>query len=591
MTEDTASFLLTNKQGGYTLFSHQPKSRYEGVFFKHQRLYKVVESFLFVSSIQQVTNMLWAVQREREDVTEFFFMPAGKDALVYELSKPAEFILTLDCKITDDNRIWGRNYELSHERGCVVVQFTKKNDDRDDNSQSSDEYELYLAVYAPELEYLPLGEWHERQYTADKKRNSPPNARWVYYACKLKGKAFVFGMSTNKEDAISLAKDVYDDKEDLKREREVSIVKLIGKKKYKDQEQDLAYKCAVNALDALTIDEKGIYAGLPWFYQYWARDELISLKAPMLLGNYALAKKILFKYLEQVNEKSPSPGKFHTFQDNAALAAADSFGWLFKRIDDFMTILKKQKKLDQYLSKREVQTIEDKLRIALDQVQNHCVKDGLVINHSKETWMDTTWKDDDRTGACIEIQALTLAMLKFHKKLTGKKHAWEAALKKNTRAAFWNKTYLVDVAGTKTIRPNVFIAAYVYPDLLTEAEWKTCFDTVLPKLWLAWGGLASLQKNHKLYTDTYTGATNQSYHRGDSWFWVNNLAAIVLSTLGPKKFQKYVDKILKASTKELLYLGASGHHAEVSSAKQLEAQGCLSQAWSNALYIELLHAV
>jgi len=474
---------------------------------------------------------------------------------------------------------------MGHEDGCFVVKFTKKNDDRDGPGE---EFEIYLAVYAPELEYLPLGEWQERHYSYDRKRNSPPNSRWVYHACKLKGKEFVFGMASTKDEAISIAKDVFEDKAELKQDREIAIAQLIGKKKFKDPEQDLAYKCAVSSLDSLIVDNENIYAGLPWFYQFWARDSLISLKALMILGKYDLVKKVIFQYLDRVQENSECPGQFWTYQGGKHLCAADGHGWLFKRLNDFIAILKKQKKLEKYLSKKELKYIEDKLRIAINETKK-CVKDGLVFNKTKQTWMDTVWDDDIREGACIEIQALTLSMLKFWKKLTGKKHPWEQELKERTRKAFWNKKYLLDETGKKTIRPNLFIAAYVYPELLSEKEWRTCFETVLPKLWLKWGGLASIQKNHKLFTDKYTGATNQSYHRGDSWFWVNNLAAIVLYSFGKKKFEKHVKKILKASTTELLYLGATGHHAEVSSAKSLQGQGCLSQAWSNAMFIELLH--
>jgi glycogen debranching enzyme len=35
-------------------------------------------------------------------------------------------------------------------------------------------------------------------------------------------------------------------------------------------------------------------------------------------------------------------------------------------------------------------------------------------------------------------------------------------------------------------------------------------------------------------------------------------------------------------------MGAVGCHGEVSSAEKLESKGCLNQAWSSAMYIELL---
>ncbi len=43
---------------------------------------------------------------------------------------------------------------------------------------------------------------------------------------------------------------------------------------------------------------------------------------------------------------------------------------------------------------------------------------------------------------------------------------------------------------------------------------------------------------------------------------------------------------MEASREEILFMGAVGCHGEVSSASELRSEGCVNQAWSNALYIE-----
>ena len=91
-----------------------------------------------------------------------------------------------------------------------------------------------------------------------------------------------------------------------------------------------------------------------------------------------------------------------------------------------------------------------------------------------------------------------------------------------------------------------------------------------------------------MFTDTNTGENSQSYHRGDSWFWLNNLAAIQLNRTNPKKFQKYIQKIISASTEDILWKGCAGCASEISSAKELSSHGCFNQAWSNAMYMELI---
>ena len=164
-------------------------------------------------------------------------------------------------------------------------------------------------------------------------------------------------------------------------------------------------------------------------------------------------------------------------------------------------------------------------------------------------------------------------------------------MKIKVRQKFWNGNILADGLDDWTIRPNIFIASYIYPELLTQKEWEACFENSLKSLWLEWGGLATIDKKNKLFADTNTGENNQSYHRGDSWFWINNLAAIQLNKINNKKFEKYIKKIIDASTEDILWKGCIGCASELSSAKELTSQGCFNQAWSNAMYMEMVDGV
>jgi len=148
---------------------------------------------------------------------------------------------------------------------------------------------------------------------------------------------------------------------------------------------------------------------------------------------------------------------------------------------------------------------------------------------------------------------------------------------------------VADGVGDNTIRPNIFIAAYVYPELLSKKEWITCFDHVLPKLWCDWGGLSTIDKSDKRFVGNHTGEDPTSYHNGDSWFWINNIAAIVLHAFDKGRYKNYINHILDASTKDILQYETSGHASELSSADEFEPSGSPVQAWSAATYIELLH--
>jgi glycogen debranching enzyme len=122
-------------------------------------------------------------------------------------------------------------------------------------------------------------------------------------------------------------------------------------------------------------------------------------------------------------------------------------------------------------------------------------------------------------------------------------------------------------------------------------EWETCFDNTLKELWCEWGGLTTISKKDFLFHENHTGEKPGSYHNGDSWFWINNLAGIVLTDLNKEKYHSYIKKILEASTKEILFSGAAGYHAELSSASSLKSQGAICQSFSAGMYIEFIEKI
>lgn len=579
-------FLLTNRLGGFALLGDVPTSRYEGVFFRHGKdVFKVIESITAGGAIRHV-HVTDKVVAEREGVTETFFMP-HHDALLYQLSKRAEVDLTLDCKAIFDNRSWGRSYKLSVEHKCIVVSFAKRNDSRDGTADLS-EYDVHLAIFGEGLEYLPVEKWEEHNYESDQKRNSWPSSRWAFKPCKLRLQEAVFAFAVDKNKAVETAINVYAQRKkciDTEKKRTDALLKP----SLKNRELDVAHKSAIRAVDALWAGD-GYYAGLPWFSQVWTRDELVSTKALMLTGQYERAKKVLWRYLT-ADDAAVLPrfaGKTFSHAAKPEVPAADGMGWLFVRIADLLETLEKERKLKTYVSSKDLEWIEHKLMNMLDRLFKERSKDGLIINRPEETWMDTTFGDDRRDGARIEIQALTLAMLAFLHKLTGKEDPREKALRDATRKHFWTGSMIKDGKEDPILRPNIFLAAYIYPRLLAKNEWLACIDTALKGLWLDWGGLASIDKRHPLFTPKSTGENVKSYHRGDSWFWINNIAAIVMRRIDAKKYSKQVRQILKASLHDQ-QTNVVGFSSELSSAEQLRSEGCGAQLWSSATLVELLH--
>ncbi len=589
-------FILTNKIGGYASFSPIPLSRYQGVFFNQGDMYKVLENILPLDApeVTALTNYGSWVEQERGNLKEGFIFPFSHNTLIYELSETKEILLVLDCKKAYDDRQFGRYYSIKPENGKLVISFTKKTDNKEDNSNGRQEFQLFLVIdeaknYSVVDTFLPV------QYPFDKERGSHPTERYVYHAVKIKAKQLVLSFSTKKEEAM---------KENIKMLNH--FAGAVHKQKYrpdhdhhkpiKDTPVEMAYHATRNSLDQLTCSvdgQQGIYAGLWWFFQFWSRDQAVSLKAWMLQGNYQLAKEFLLQNLRQLKPDGRLPNRWPA----SDLGSADSIYWTVKRIRDLLDLLQQEGLLHKYFNAEDLLFVKNKLETAMISLFKNHTKEEFDTCTSKETWMDTSWKEDARSGMRIEQQALRLAFYKALRLLCKEQDdgicyrlaaQHEEILREKVRQYFFRDGYLWDGVNDPTIRPNIFIAYYVYPDLLSADEWKSCFRTVLPKLLNEWGGLATIAKDHSLYCDTHTGVDNRSYHRGDSWYWLNNLAAICLARVSRFTFRKEIRSILEASTQEILWSGAIGHHAEISSSKQRESKGCLMQAWSAAMYIELV---
>jgi hypothetical protein len=555
---DKASFMLSNRIGGYTYLSDEPNSRYNGFFFFDKyKMFRIIENIELVNKnpVKEVRNKLYLVEKEyHSKLVESFFMPLNSNSLVYELSNEEEVQIVLDVKESYDNREFGRVYDIWVEGDKILVKFIKKTNQGEDGSEGDEEYSLFLAIKPDKLNYEMLDGWHKRTYLDDKNRNSFPFERYVYYALKLRCKSLVFSVSNDKDEAVKEVSRVSSNKSKLKKDFEKSISKFTKNSKIKNNEVKIAHGCALNSLDGLRVKTKkteGVFAGLPWFFQLWARDELISLKG-LYNVDKSMVKNILMRWFFDLKN-----GKLNSKFPEEGLASVDGLGWLYLR-----AVLEKNLP---HLAKK--------------------TKDSFAVCGDKETWMDSLNRKTP-----IELQAFRLFKYKLLFGLTNNKgyKQLEHNLMEKVKAKFWNGKFLVDDIDKQLIRPNLFIAAYVYPELLSKKEWISCFDSVLPKLFFDWGGLSTVDKTSSTFVSNHTGEDPKSYHNGDSWFWVNNLAAIVLNRIDKKKFSKYIKKILEASAKEILYSGIAGCGAELSSASSLKSEGCLNQAWSNAMFIELV---
>ncbi len=586
--KENIGFLLTNGLGGYAAIAKTNNSRYNGWFVSFgQKIYKIIDDIKIQdeAKIVKIKNNYYEAERFFDNgLFESVFVPYRRNSLVYESNRDSAVEIVLDMRESYDGRSFGRNYEIFEEDGAVIVKYTKNKNWEEDKSEGK-EYEIFLAVCADGGKIEKIGEWTAKHYEYDEKRSSHPFDRHIYRALKISAKKIVFSAAPDRESAKSEAIFVFKNAGNLKIGEEKRLNNVVGLPKIVDGEKTIiSYIAAKTSLASLLVrDGKkfGVYAGLPWFFQFWTSDESICLKSIFEIDK-EFAKKILLRDIGYIKDdgKSYDMQYAETLQQHSL--NADAAGWLFRRAAEML----KEGDLGK-------EKIKIKITAVIEGLRKYHIKEGFLHAEAGETWMDTFFAGDLRDGARIEIQALMLALYEEAFRLTGDKKykIWERELRDKVREKFWNGKMLADGLKDFTVRPNIFIAYYIYPKLLSKEEWKKCFEEALPRLWLDWGGLATIDKSSPFFCDEYTGEMPVSYHRGDSWYWINNLAALAFYRVDAGAFKYYIGKILKAGSEELLWCGMIGHISELSSAKEQRSEGAWAQGWSAATYMEVMEEI
>lgn len=580
--EENPQALLTNTKGSFFYWQENRTSRYHGFFVRENgTMLKTIAGLkLGVQlGVKRITNHFSSFEVERQGgLREIFFLDPNSNSLVWQANETITLSVLLDGKEIFDNSDMGRFYEVTAEEGCVVIEFVK----REDGMLG----QRFFCAIAGIGGSTTKKEWLQERYEYDRARNDPPFERYVFRAADVQGKKFVFSIAQEKDTAIETAKRVYEGAEKIKKSLDAEAEWFAHKhdRPIADEEIRVAYCAAKYSLHHMEVKDEwknseGLYAGIPWFTQFWLRDFAIS-SGQLTPG---VAHMIYARYLDQLLTSGALRGR----DAPSSLAYADTEGLFFRCAAYLIHI--------GALQGEELRKTKELLISFLKNELPARMNNGLVHNGPKETWMDTEYQGSGRAGARIEIQALTLAMFRLAGQLTGDKTYFfkEAELLRTVRAIFWDGSALADGAGDITQRPNIFLAHQFYPDLLLRHEWEKAFTRALDALWLSWGGIASIAKNHPFFCGVDRGCDdpNRSYHHGDTWFFINNYAASSLFEVNAEKFRPFIDALLAASTNDILWKGMLGHHSEVSSADYYTPRGCLAQSWSAASYCDAIDRV
>lgn len=611
-TVEDLNFLLTNNKGDFlNLGIEKNTCKYQGMSIcnpKDTEVYKVIDSIsLEALETKEAEYAGHYVNRkfkssliDGEDgvktVDHFYLGPTG--GMYYEVSEyEGDITIDLDCRKRDDFDEWGRFYKTYKKDDLLLVRYTKKNEEKQ-------QYELFFAIKGPNFSYDLLEEWVEKEYPFSQRRNSL-HKRYVFRL--LKGRVEgnqkliiaagfdedevlkqIYLLEGHKKELETFDKDITD---------EVGKLKEFGKPLTHDVL--LSYRLSNNAvyrflnkeLDAGRL-QQGSFAGFPWFSNIWARDELISLKALMLNGEEEIVKERLMYYLDSIDENT---GMMKRIDEEGSYQSADGVFWLGKRLEEFIFYLDEHQKLYKAFTLDEIKNIYRKLNLSFNRIiKNSWNKDMELLNVKYgDSWMDTI---DVEFPLDIQVQLLEyisvlgiIAGLLDRKDDAQKFLDLENGLRENIREKYLrDEMILYNEPHRNVLNSNVFLAFYIYKDLFLLEDWERIFDNALRVLKTDWGGIRSLSREDPQYQDNYTGENNLSYHRGDVWYWVNNITAMALFEVNEKKYRKTISEIVLASTKDILRMGTIGFASEVSSASSQKAQGCMAQLWSSATYVEMI---
>ncbi len=589
------SFLLTAKTGDtFSLSPGANQSQFQG--WRRFRpasfdYLKVVEHLAFEQPITAVSHAGAFVARHYAQGEDHIAVTPL--ALLYEAkSLHGRLRLDLDIRAQHDADWQGRIHDIRQDGDAVTVTYRKFTD----NALGQQAW-AYTVVIKGAPSHVALNRWAPRRYAYDEARGDAFE-RYVY-------EALTIPIDGNLALAIAAGEDsarARQEAEDAYAHRTALLMSLAAQAD--TTATDAARIVAARALDAQVVmlpphQSAGLFAGQPWFHQWWSRDELLSCRGLLLAGHPDVALDIVRRYAAQIQPDGRLPVRHPSSQ----LASADGIGWWYLRCAELLEYLRLHHRLRQHFTPDELAALFDAVERSLEHVAMAHGRGGLITCGPLDTWMDTSAGADGRAGAPLEIQALTAAGHRLAALLAQLVHRagaadlhfeLERALLRRIRAAYFDGRRLADRVADGpdwTCRPNLFLAYYAAPGLLTPPEWGRVFDWVLECLWLPWGGIASLEKDHPLHQPKYTGKDNRSYHRGDSWFFLNNLAGLALLSHGHPRFLSKVAQIYEASRHQLLFGTYLGHLAELSSAEAPRSEGCLAQTWSAATFLELHDAL
>lgn len=366
---------------------------------------------------------------------------------------------------------------------------------------------------------------------------------------------------------------------------------------------DKALAWIVLTTDQLVTDQqgKGIYAGLPWFNEYWGRDMFISMPgATLVTGQFETSRDILkdFSKFQDKDSTSSTYGRIpnRANLENILYNTTDGTPRFVIQIEDYLKYSGDVAFL---------QDIYPSVVTSIDaSIKNYTDSLGFLTHADADTWMDVKRNGipgSPRGNRANDIQALwygqLIAGIEFAKLMNDHMRVIEwTNVAHKLKKSFENnyskniKGYIADHLNVDGIPDSQFRPNQLYTyELLSDEDKKM---KITKKIWeelvYPWG-VASLSQNdsafHPYHENWHYYHKDDAYHNGTVWLWNNGMA---MQRMIEFNQQDIAYELFKNMNNQALNEGAIGSLAENADALPREGQGWAKrsgtflQAWSNA---------
>ncbi len=427
------------------------------------------------------------------------------------------------------------------------------------------------------------------------------------------GDRFFIVVAASRQAALSLLREAAAHAREWESERRARLEGLLTGEHYlwtDDPALTEALRWITLTTDELVTRQRGdgIYAGLPWFNEYWGRDSFISLAgATLVTGHFEQARAILvsFASFQDLDPGSPFYGRLPNIVKPGSIDYHTTDGtprWVialreYVRYSGDRSIIRE-------LYPNVVASIQGSFAHWTDSA-------GYLVHADNETWMDARRESDHaayspRGNRANDIQALWYEQLRVGAEFaatvgdTAAAGRWTAAadrLRQRFARDFLDAAtgriadrLEADGAPDFTLRPNLLFALDLVQDRQAAARaTRTAWEALV----YPWG-VATLDQAHPFFHPYHLAwehyHKDEAYHNGTVWPWLNGIAMQRMiedgqTELAWRLFQEMNELALRRGVVGGLTetMDAYPHPGE----SRPRLTGAFLQAWSNAEHLRV----